>query len=211
MISEFFTAILFIIPLIAMIIPSLSYWSEFIKEKSKRRKNKKANYNKPFFYLFVFGVLGMWIAWVGSIIFLIMNKYHSILEWLTFPSPYKSIIQIIGFIIFYVGALVYNMNIIFAGKYLRPAPSGTLENHRLVQKGPFAIIRHPLYVSYILISAGLSLALLSYWLLIPTFFIVLGIYPTAKAEEKVLIEQFGDEYIKYKQRVGMFFPKFGKA
>ena len=29
----------------------------------------------------------------------------------------------------------------------------------------------------------------------------------AKAEEKVLIEQFGEEYVKYQQEVGMFLPK----
>ena len=97
------------------------------------------------------------------------------------------------------------------GKYLRPAPSGTLENHKLIQKGPFAVIRHPLYVSYMLITAGLGLVLLSYWLLIPTLLILVGIYPTARAEEAVLMEQFGDEYIRYKQRVGMFFPKFRKG
>ena len=39
---------------------------------------------------------------------------------------------------------------------------------------------------------------------------IIGIYPTAKAEEQTLIEQFGEEYIKYKQKVGMFFPKFRK-
>jgi protein-S-isoprenylcysteine O-methyltransferase Ste14 len=99
------------------------------------------------------------------------------------------------------------LNIIVAGKYLRPAPSGTLESHKLVQKGPFRIIRHPLYVSYIFILAGLSMVLLTFWLLIPTLFLIIGIYPTAKAEEEILIEQFGEEYINYKRNVGMFFPK----
>jgi len=37
--------------------------------------------------------------------------------------------------------------------------------------------------------------------------VIIGIYPTAKAEEEVLIKQFEEEYIKYKQKVGMFFPK----
>lgn len=30
---------------------------------------------------------------------------------------------------------------------------------------------------------------------------------TAKAEEEILIEQFGEEYIEYQREVGMFFPK----
>ena len=75
----------------------------------------------------------------------------------------------------------------------------------------FEIIRHPLYVSYILILAGLSFILPIYWLLIPTLFIIIGIYPTAKAEEETLIEQFGEEYIEYKRKVGVFFPKLKKG
>jgi protein-S-isoprenylcysteine O-methyltransferase Ste14 len=34
-----------------------------------------------------------------------------------------------------------------------------------------------------------------------------AIHPTAKAEEETLTEQFGEEYLEYKQRVGMFVPK----
>ncbi len=151
------------------------------------------------------------MTWIGGIVFQFPSRFHSVFGWLKFASPHQTVIQIIGFIIFYTGAVTYNINIIVVGKYLRPAPSGTLENHKLIQKGPFRIIRHPLYVSYMLITAGLALVLLSYWLLIPTLLILTGIYPTAGAEEAVLIEQFGDQYIRYKQRVGMFFPKIKRG
>jgi len=66
-----------------------------------------------------------------------------------------------------------------------------------------------LYVSYVLTLVGLSLTFFIYWILIPAFCVIIGIYPTAKAEEEILIKQFKveEEYIKYKQKVGMFFPK----
>jgi protein-S-isoprenylcysteine O-methyltransferase Ste14 len=207
MIPEVVTAVLLIIPIFTMIAPSVVYWSEFRKEKKKGRQGRQADYNKFFFYLLVAGYFAMWAAWAGSIVFLFLNKYHSIFGPMTFSSAYGTAIRMIGLFIFYVGAFIYNLTIRAAGKYLRPAPSGTLENHRLVQKGPFALIRHPLYVSYILVLSGLSLVLAIYWLLVPASFMIIGIYPTAKAEEKVLIEQFGDEYVKYKKCVGMFFPK----
>lgn len=210
MISQIITAILLAIPLITMIIPSIKYWSEFKKEKKSGKVGKRTKYNKAFFYLLVAGVLCMWVFWMGGIIILFLNKFYSLLGFLTFSSPYEIVIQIIGFIIFYIGAITYNLNIIVAGKYLRPAPSGTLKKHKLIKEGPFAIIRHPLYVSYIFILAGLSFIVLSYWILIPTLFIIIGIYPTVKAEEKTLIEEFGEEYIEYKRKVGMFFPKFRK-
>lgn len=138
-----------------------------------------------------------------------LNKYYSIFNFLTFSSPYGIAIQITGLFIFYIGAITYNLNIIIVGKYLLPSISGLSEDHKLIQNGPFGIIRHPLYVSYIFILLGLSLTLLTYWLLIPTLFIIIGIYSTAKAEEELLIEQFGEQYREYKKKVGMFFPKFG--
>jgi len=207
MINQTITAILLVIPIIAMIIPSIGYWREFKKEKKKGKTGKKTKYNKAFFHLFVTGVLCMWVSWVGGIIFLFLNKFYSIFGFMTFPSPYKTVIQIIGLIIFYIGAVTYNLNVIVAGKYLRPSMSGTLEKHKLIKEGPFAVIRHPLYVSYIFILAGLSSVLLTYWLLIPTLFMIIGIYPTAKDEEEILIEQFGDGYREYKKKVGMFSPK----
>ena len=194
-----------------MIIPSIIFWLEFRDSKKSGDVGKKADYKKLFFYLLAAGVLFMWVSWVGGIIFLFLNKFYSIFGFLTFSTHFEIAIQVIGLIIFYIGAITYNLNIIVAGKYLRPAPSGTLGSHKLVQKGPFRIIRHPLYVSYILILAGLSLILHIYWLLIPTLCIMIGIYPTAKAEEETLIEQFGEEYINYKRNVGMFFPKVWRS
>jgi protein-S-isoprenylcysteine O-methyltransferase Ste14 len=103
------------------------------------------------------------------------------------------------------------LNIVFAGKNLCPAQSGIIEGNKLIQNGPFGIIRHPLYVSYILILSGLSLIPLIYWLLIPTLLIIIGIYPIVKSEEKNLTEQFGEEYIEYKRKAGMLFPKLKRG
>ena len=207
MIPQTITAILLSIPLVIMLIPSIHFWFEFKSSKRSRKSGKKAKYIKIYFYLLVTGVFFMWVFWIVGIIFLFLNKYYSIFGFLTFSNPYELAIQIVGLFIFYIGAITYNLNIIIVGEYLLPAPSGLSEEHRLIKKGPFGIIRHPLYVSYIFILLGLSLTLLTYWILIPALFVIIGIYSTAKAEEELLIEQFGEEYIKYKQKVGMFFPK----
>lgn len=124
-----------------------------------------------------------------------------------FTTSYDLVIQIAGFCVFFVGALTYDMTLIVAGKYLRPSVSGILEDHKLVRSGPFAVVRHPMYVSYFLIPIGLAGVLHIGWMLIPFLCIAIGIYSTAMAEEEVLVEQFGEEYIKYQQKVGMFLPK----
>ncbi len=207
MINQILITVLLVIPLIIMVIPSVKYWSDFKKEKRKSRKRRKAVYNKGFFYIFIIGVLCMWISWIGGIIFLFSNRFYNIFRFVLFQTDYAIPIQIVGLFIFYTGAIIYNLNIIIASKYIQPAPSGMLDEHKLIKKGPFAIIRHPLYVSYLLILTGLSLALLIYWLLIPVLFITIGIYSVASSEEKILIEQFGNEYLEYKKEVGMFFPR----
>ena len=204
MIHETLVAILLAIPLSTLVAQSIRYWSEF---RSNQSSVRKADYRKPYFYLLVLGVLCMWLAWLGAIVLSLLHACHSVFDFLTFSSQSALSIQIVGFIIFYLGAATYNLTLLVAGKHLRPAPSGMHEDHKLVTMGPFRLIRHPLYVSYILIVAGLSLILLSYWLLIPALCVIVGIYPTAKAEEKALTEQFGEEYVEYKQRVSMFVPK----
>lgn len=207
MISQAVIAVLLSIPLLSMIICSIGYWSEFRNEKKSGKAGKKTAYKKASFYLLVGGVLCMWASWIGGVIFLSLNRFYDVLGFLMFPSPVGATVQIIGLFIFYIGAITYNLNIIIAGKYLRPAPSGLLEDHELIQEGPYGIIRHPLYVSYIFILTGLSFTLLTYWLLIPALFVAIGIYPTARAEEETLIEQLGEEYVEYQRRVGMFFPR----
>jgi protein-S-isoprenylcysteine O-methyltransferase Ste14 len=207
MIPQIITGILLAIPAITLLILSPKYWHEF---KKSIKIGKKPKYKNLFYYLLVAGDLCNWVFWYGGSILLVLNKFYDIFGFLRFSLPHEMVIQTCGFFIFYIGAITYNWVLFSGGKYILPSTSGLLGNHKLVQKGPYGIIRHPLYVAYIFILAGLSLILLIYWLLIPTLFIIIGIYPTAKAEEEILIEQFGEEYIEYKRKVGMFLPKLRK-
>jgi protein-S-isoprenylcysteine O-methyltransferase Ste14 len=201
------TAIMLVIPLAVMVVPTIRYWRDYRKDSQAEKAVQKLNYNKPFYYLLAGGFFCMWLAWVGGIILLFSNLYDRVLGALTYTTSSDTVIRAIGFLIFYLGAATCNLAIIFAGKYLRPSHSGVLRNHQLVQNGPFAVLRHPLYVSYILILVGLSFILLTYWLLLPSLAVAVGIYPTAKTEEEMLIRQVGDEYRQYQQRVGMLFPR----
>lgn len=90
------------------------------------------------------------------------------------------------------------------------APSWAMpENYQLVTTGAYGLVRHPLYLSYILMSLGLFL-LLSNILFLGCFVGLLCYYFPAKKEEVMLLEKFGMQYEEYKSRVGMFFPKIRK-
>lgn len=207
MLNRYLIASFLILPLVVMIIPSIKYWSDYRAEKRKKDRRKKADYNKAFFLLFVSGVLCMWISWIGGIVLLLSNRFYESLEAAITFTGKDLAIQIAGLSVFCLGTFLYNLTLFTARKYIQPAPSGTLSEHKVISNGSFRIVRHPLYISYFLIMLGLSLAFLIYWLIIPVLLIGIGIYPMAKAEEKVLMVQFGDDYRKYREKVGMLFPR----
>lgn len=81
------------------------------------------------------------------------------------------------------------------------------EDHTLIIKGPYKLVRHPLYFSIILMLYGGSLIYRNYI----SFFVISIIfvpfmYYRAKQEEVLLIKEFPD-YSKYQRNTGMLFPK----
>ena len=215
MIPQTVAAILLAIPLAAIAIVSVRYWAEFRDSNKGGTAKQEIPYNKLFLSLVGLGYFCIWPFWIGGTLFLFLNKYYSVLGFLTFSFPSTLLrtgrsalaIQIVGFLIFYAGAMLVNWAILAAGKYLRPSTAGVYWEHKLIQTGPLGIVRHPYYVSYVLILIGLSMSLLTYWPLLPALCVIMGMYPTAKTEEGMLIKQFGKEYIDYQRKIGMFFPK----
>jgi protein-S-isoprenylcysteine O-methyltransferase Ste14 len=72
----------------------------------------------------------------------------------------------------------------------------------LVTSGPYARMRHPIYVGLTLLAAGQAVAFGSW----PAFAIVLlGLVPTfawrARAEERLLSRTFGERYAEYRPRL----------
>jgi protein-S-isoprenylcysteine O-methyltransferase Ste14 len=83
------------------------------------------------------------------------------------------------------------------------------EKHELITRGIYSVIRHPMYASQWLWAAA-QILLLQSWIagfssllvFIPFYFL------RVKAEEQLMLEQFGDQYRSYMQKVGAVFPKF---
>ena len=81
------------------------------------------------------------------------------------------------------------------------------ENHRLVMTGPFAIVRHPMYLGLTLAAVG-SVPMYFNW---TTLFLALFtpvLLMRASIEERVLAAEFGDAWFAYCGRVPMLIPKF---
>ena len=76
-----------------------------------------------------------------------------------------------------------------------------LATTELVDKGLYAIIRHPQYLGYMLLSIGMCFYFQLDFTIILSIATILFLFLGIREEDKLLIEQFGDEYIIYKKRV----------
>jgi protein-S-isoprenylcysteine O-methyltransferase Ste14 len=85
------------------------------------------------------------------------------------------------------------------------------ENHSLVTTGAYALVRHPLYASIILMLFGGSIVYVNYISAILTAVIFIPfMYYRARQEEVLLNGMFAD-YSEYKRKTGMFFPKIRRG
>ncbi|MBA7653551.1 hypothetical protein ES703_61407 [subsurface metagenome] len=81
------------------------------------------------------------------------------------------------------------------------------EKPGVIRKGVFSIIRHPIYMSEILLYLGLlffstSLVAVGVWIIGIAF-----LHYISRYEEKLLLTQLGDDYRQYMKDVPMYFPR----
>ena len=87
--------------------------------------------------------------------------------------------------------------------------SGTItrkEGHRVVDTGPYELVRHPIYTGLIgaMIATGVALGTAS--ALFGTALIAFGFWKKARMEEGFLANELGDVYAPYRRRVPMLVP-----
>jgi protein-S-isoprenylcysteine O-methyltransferase Ste14 len=84
-------------------------------------------------------------------------------------------------------------------------PMSRKENPELVTTGPYAFVRHPIYTGMLLAILGTAIGASVFWLLPLTLFGAYFIY-SARCEEKLMIEQFPEQYPAYMKRTKMLLP-----
>lgn len=90
--------------------------------------------------------------------------------------------------------------------------SVTLEidaQHRLVTRGVYRFVRHPMYTSFFVSGIGQAL-LLANWIAGPAALVAVAVLVAVRVpnEEAMMIGQFGDEYRDYMRRTGGIVPRF---
>ena len=80
-------------------------------------------------------------------------------------------------------------------------------DHRIVDSGPYALVRHPIYTGIILAAAATAGLKGSIGAVVGLVLIILGCWIKARLEERFLSAELGVEaYDAYRRRTGMLFP-----
>jgi protein-S-isoprenylcysteine O-methyltransferase Ste14 len=81
------------------------------------------------------------------------------------------------------------------------------ETPSVIRKGVFGVVRHPIYLSEVLLYSGLFMLNMSLaaGAILPG--ITAFLYYLSRYEEGLLLKHFGDDYRSYARDVGMWVPR----
>ncbi|MBW1803713.1 MAG: isoprenylcysteine carboxylmethyltransferase family protein [Deltaproteobacteria bacterium] len=117
------------------------------------------------------------------------------------PLVIRLVLAALGFVL--AGYIAFTVHRILFDEHRDP-PS-------VINTGAFSMVRHPLYLSVLLLYIGflfttLSIASVLLFLGIFIFYDVIAIF-----EEKKLEEKFGEKYIRYKEKTPRWIPGFKRS
>jgi protein-S-isoprenylcysteine O-methyltransferase Ste14 len=85
------------------------------------------------------------------------------------------------------------------------------EDHQLIQSGPYAYVRHPIYTGMLIAAAGTALVVGEWHCVIGVVIALTGFSRKAANEEALLASEFGDQYREYRERTGFLTPRLTKV
>jgi protein-S-isoprenylcysteine O-methyltransferase Ste14 len=80
------------------------------------------------------------------------------------------------------------------------------QGHTLVRRGPYAIVRHPIYSGFLLAMFGVALTLGELRGLFAVGVLFLALWLKSETEERFMLQQFGQDYRQYKEEVNALIP-----
>lgn len=81
------------------------------------------------------------------------------------------------------------------------------EDHTLITQGIFKFVRHPLYASLFVMLFGGAIAFSNMACVLLTAFVFIPFMAYRAKQEETMLSQAFPEYLAYKEKTGMFFPK----
>ena len=80
------------------------------------------------------------------------------------------------------------------------------QGHKLVERGPYAFVRHPIYTGHLLLALGTAIGSGRLVAFAGLALFVVGFWIKLRQEERLLVSSFPDEYPAYRARVRALVP-----
>jgi protein-S-isoprenylcysteine O-methyltransferase Ste14 len=120
-------------------------------------------------------------------------------------EPWNAAVRIVGIAVLWAAGFMALWGIRSIGRNMASAAE-VRPDTEVVTGGAFGLVRHPMYLSILMLWGGAALALLSWALAIGFAILIPAFYARARAEERLLMRHFGAAYTAYVSRVPMLLP-----
>lgn len=114
-------------------------------------------------------------------------------------------IRLAGLISAFLGFILMNWSIMVLGKQFSVDVT-IQEDHKLVTRGPYSIIRHPRYSGIILFFTGISLVFRSWASLIIVVILIAVLLWRIRDEETLMEMEFKEDWEEYRKRTFSLIP-----
>ena len=199
----FFVGVLGLIAILPLFFLSLEHLKLGKRFGAHKGKKIGALYGRISGWLFFLFWIGIWISPQPRFVFPILKNGL----WLPVISISLPLFHLFIFIPLIIIAVWMGI------KAVRHVSLKVAETHRpekIIKTGFYSVIRHPQYVAGLIAHLGITFLLSGLYSLFLLPFMILYIYIISRKEEKELINEFGDEYLSYMEKVPMFIPRFRK-
>jgi protein-S-isoprenylcysteine O-methyltransferase Ste14 len=172
----------------AMVLPFLDIVQRTV---GPRRWISRATSERVLLGVLEVGTLAVWFLWLRG-------------RWPLLPVP-DGAVTIIGALLALTGALLAAWAKVRLGRLFSPQ-LGVQEDHHLITGGPYAVVRHPMYLGIIDFIIGTALYLNDLALLVVGILFVLYFAGQIRVEERQFAAHFGREWEAYAARTPALLP-----
>jgi protein-S-isoprenylcysteine O-methyltransferase Ste14 len=152
--------------------------------------------------LFAFRLVSLFVLMAVFVIYALNPTWSAFLS-ITLPTW----LRWVGFLIGLVSLVLLAWTQQTLGKYFSPQLH-LQDDHQLVTTGPYKRIRHPLYTSLFGIGIAFALVTANWLFVLLAVIVIVGLVARVPREEKMMIDEFGNDYRDYMVRTGRYFPKY---
>lgn len=114
--------------------------------------------------------------------------------------PEMASLTLAGLVVTFAGALMAIVARLYLGANWSGRPS-IKEGHELIRKGPYGMVRHPIYTGILLAAGGTAVAFGHMRNLLALPVMLFGFWLKMRTEEQFMLQAFGDLYREYKKSV----------